>query len=83
MTGDRENDGDNGEGVGAGWDRRNTITTTAVRTVDDIVDYTKRNCLPGILIAIDFEKAFNTLNFKFLITINCLHKCETLSLRPS
>ena len=25
----------------------------AVRTVDDIVDYTKRNHLPGILIAID------------------------------
>ena len=39
----------------------------AVRTVDDIVDYTKQNHLPGILIAIDFEKAFNTLNYNFLI----------------
>ena len=40
----------------------------AVRTVDDIVDYTKRNRLPGILIAIsDFEKAFDTSNFNFLI----------------
>ena len=39
----------------------------AVRTVHDIVDYTKRNRLPGILIALDFEKAFDTLNFKFLI----------------
>ena len=44
----------------------------AVRTVDDIVDYTKRNHLPGILIAIDFEKAFDTLNYNFLI--RTLHK---------
>ena len=39
----------------------------ALQTIDDIVDYTKRNCLPGILIAIDFEKAFDTLKFNFLI----------------
>ena len=44
----------------------------AVRTIDDIVDYTKRNSWPGILIAIDFEKAFDTLNFQFLI--RTLHK---------
>ena len=39
----------------------------ALQTIDDIVDYTKRNCLPGILIAIDFEKAFDTLKFNILI----------------
>ena len=39
----------------------------ALRTIDDIVDYTKRNRLPGILIAIDFEKAFDTLKFNFLV----------------
>ena len=38
----------------------------ALRIIDD-VDYTKRNCLPGILLAIDFEKAFDTLEFNFLI----------------
>lgn len=27
----------------------------AVRTIDDMVDYTKRNSLSGLLIAIDFE----------------------------
>ena len=27
----------------------------AVRTIDDMVDYTKRNSLSGFLIAIDFE----------------------------
>ena len=32
----------------------------------------KRNGLPGLLIAIDFEKAFDTLNFNFLI--KTLHK---------
>ena len=44
----------------------------ALRTTDDVVDYTKRNCLPGILVAVDFEKAFDTLEFKFLI--RTLHK---------
>ena len=44
----------------------------AIRTIDDIVDYTKRNSWSGILIAIDFEKAFNTLDFQFLI--RTLHK---------
>ena len=44
----------------------------AVRTIDDMVDYTKRNGLAGLLIAIDFEKAFDTLNFNFLI--RTLHK---------
>ena len=44
----------------------------ALRTIDDVVDYTKRNCLPGILVAIDSEKAFDTLEFNFLI--KTLHK---------
>ena len=44
----------------------------ALRAIDDVVDYSKRNCLSGILIAIDFEKAFDTLEFNFLIRI--LHK---------
>ena len=44
----------------------------AVRTIDDMVDYTKRNGLSGLLIAIDFEKAFDMFNFNFLI--RTLHK---------
>ena len=44
----------------------------AIRTIDDMVDYTERNNLSGFLIAIDFEKAFDTLNFNFLI--RTLHK---------
>ena len=44
----------------------------AVRSIDDTVDYSKRIGWPGILVAIDFEKAFDKLNFKFLI--RTLHK---------
>ena len=44
----------------------------AIRTVNDIVDYTKRDSWSGFMIAIDFEKAFNALDFQFLI--RTLHK---------
>ena len=50
----------------------------AIRTIDDIVDYTKRNNWSGFMIAIDFEKAFDTLDFRFLI--RTLHK---FNFRPS
>ena len=46
---------------------KGTSIFDALRTIDDVVDYTKRNCLPGILVAIDFERAFDTLEFNFLI----------------
>ena len=42
----------------------------AIGTIDDIVDYTKRNSWPGFMIAIDFD--FDTLDFRFLI--RTLHK---------
>ena len=43
----------------------------AIRTIDDIVDYTERNNnWSGFMI--DFEKAFDTLDFRFLI--RTLHK---------
>ena len=32
-----------------------------------MVDYTKRSGLSGLLVAIDFEEAFDTLNVNFLI----------------
>ena len=34
----------------------------AIRTIDDLMEYTKEKDLPGILLAIDFEKPFDTLN---------------------
>ena len=44
----------------------------AIRTIDDVIEYTKEKKISGILVAIDFEKAFDTLNFNFLI--RTLHK---------
>ena len=44
----------------------------AVRTIDDILDYTKGNSWSGMLVAVDFEEAFDTLNFQFLL--RTLHK---------
>ena len=44
----------------------------AIRTIDDLMEYVKENDLNGILVAIDFEKAFDTLNLNFLI--RTLHK---------
>ena len=41
----------------------------AIRTIEDVVKYTEQRGLSGILLAIDFEKAFHTLNFNYLIRI--------------
>ena len=37
----------------------------AIRTIDDVMEYTKEKELSGILVAIDFEKAFDTFSFDF------------------
>ena len=39
----------------------------AVRTIDDVMEYTKIKQLPGIMIAFDFEKAFDSLSWSFLV----------------
>ena len=44
----------------------------AIRTIDDVMEYTREKKLARILVAIDFEKAFDTLSFNFLI--RALHK---------
>ena len=41
----------------------------AIRAIDDILEYAKRNNKPGILVAIDFEKAFDTPNQTFLVKV--------------
>ena len=38
----------------------------AVRTIGDIMDYTKLYNLPGLMVTIDFEKAFDSLSWNFL-----------------
>lgn len=37
-----------------------------IRTIDDILKYTKAANIPGILLCIDFKKAFDSLSWKFV-----------------
>ena len=37
----------------------------AVRTIGDIMDYTKLRNIPGLIVTIDFEKAFDSLSWSF------------------
>ena len=37
-----------------------------VRLLNDIMEYTELNKIPGIMVLIDFEKAFDTLEWQFL-----------------
>ena len=41
----------------------------AVRTIDDLIEYARYKDIPGILVAIDFEKAFDSLNLIFLLRV--------------
>ena len=41
----------------------------AVRTIDDILDYTRQTKMSGILVAIDFEKAFDSLDHAYLFKV--------------
>ena len=48
---------------------KGTTIFVAIRTIEDVVEYTKQKGLSGILLAVDFEKSFDTLNFNYLIRI--------------
>ncbi len=37
-----------------------------IRILEDITFFTKQNKLPGIILSIDFEKGFHSLNWNFL-----------------
>jgi len=45
------------------------LISDALRTIDDVMWYTKMNKIPGCLVAIDFEKAFDSVNVEFLIMV--------------
>ena len=38
----------------------------AIRTIDDGIEHTISGDISGIIVALDFEKAFDSLNFNFL-----------------
>ena len=41
----------------------------AIRTIDDVIEHTMNRDISGILVAIDFEKSFDSLNFSFLLRV--------------
>ena len=41
----------------------------AIRTIDDIMEYTELQQLPGLMVAFDFEKAFDSLSWSFLFRV--------------
>lgn len=41
----------------------------AVRTIDDVLEYTKQSGQSGILVTINFEKAFDSLDHRFLLKV--------------
>ena len=41
-----------------------------VKTIDDVIEYARYKDIPGILVAIDFEKAFASLNLNFLLRVS-------------
>ena len=40
---------------------------SAIRTIDDVIEYLRVKEKPGLLLALDFSKAFDTISKKFLI----------------
>ena len=47
--------------------KNRTSIFDAVRSIDDIMEYTRFNQVPGFMVAIDFEKAFDFLSWNFFI----------------
>ena len=43
------------------------LISDTLRTIDDVMWYTKMNKIPGWLVGIDFEKAFDSVNVELLI----------------
>ena len=50
----------------------------AIRTIDDVIEHMMNRDISGILVAIEFEKAFDSLNFSFL-----LRNLQAFNFRPS
>ena len=46
---------------------KNRTIFDTVWSIDDIMKYTRINQVPGLMVAIDFEKAFDSLSWNFLL----------------
>ena len=53
-----------------------------IRTVADIIEYTNFKNMPGILLLLDFEKAFDTVSWSFIHkTLDAFNFGDTVALR--
>ena len=48
----------------------------AVRTIDDIMEFTERYQMNGLLVAIDFQKAFDSINHDFMFKACLLYTSD-------
>ena len=48
---------------------KDRLISDAIRTIDDIMWYTRSRGIEGMLVAIDFEKAFDSVDLKFLMRV--------------
>ena len=48
---------------------KDRLISDAIRTIDDVMWYTRSRGIEGMLVAIDFEKAFDSVDLKFLIRV--------------
>ena len=46
----------------------------AVRTIDDIMEFTERYQMNGLLVARDFQKAFDSINHDFMFKVLSVFK---------
>ena len=52
----------------------------AVRSIDDSMEFSKTKQIPGSMVAIDFEKAFDSLSWNFLTkTLTCFNFGESFT----
>ena len=41
----------------------------SIRTISDLMHYTKSRNIPGLMIFLDFEKAFDSLEWKYVFNV--------------
>ena len=43
------------------------IIFDAIRSINDVMEYTKLNNIPGLMASFDFKKAFDSLNWQYVV----------------
>jgi hypothetical protein len=51
---------------------KNRNITENIRTIADVMDYLKDNNLPGIMVNVDFEKAYDSIEWNFMLHVRYL-----------